>query len=71
VWVPPEADLRRARSALEAADIPTIEVAEITVDGMRIEVHGRRDPGGTKTGAEEAQLRERAHAALRAAGVFG
>jgi small-conductance mechanosensitive channel len=71
VWVPLEADLGRARSALEAADIPTVDVAESTAEGMRIEVHGRRDPERTKTGAEEAKLRERAHEALRAAGVFG
>ena len=71
VWVPPEADLGRARSALEAADIPTVDIAESTAEGIRIEVHGRRDPERTKTGAEEAKLRERAHEALRAAGVFG
>jgi small-conductance mechanosensitive channel len=71
VWVPPEADLGRARSALEAADIPTVDVAESTAEGIRIEVHGRRDPERTKTGAEEAKLRERAHEALRSAGVFG
>lgn len=70
VWLPPGADLRGARSALEAADIATIEVAEITSEGVRIEVHGRRDPERTKTGAEEAQLRERAHEALRGAGVL-
>src|SRR5262245_2929159 len=71
VLLPPDADLGRARSALEAADIPTIEVAEMTAEGMRVEVHGRRDPERTKTGAEEAQLRERAHEALRTAGVLG
>jgi small-conductance mechanosensitive channel len=71
VWVPLDADLGRARSALEAAEIPTIEVAEVTADGVRIEVHGRRDPERTKTGAEEAKLRERAHQVLRQAGVLG
>jgi small-conductance mechanosensitive channel len=71
VWVPLDADLGRARSALEAAEIPTIEIAEVTADGVRIEVHGRRDPERTKTGAEEAKLRERAHQVLRQAGVLG
>jgi small-conductance mechanosensitive channel len=71
VWLPLDADLSRARSALEAAEIPATEVAEITADGVRIEVHGRRDPERTKTGAEEATLRERAHGALREAGVLG
>ena len=70
VWLPLGADLRRARSALEAAEIPTVEVAEITADGIRIEVHGQRDPARTKTGTEEAKLRERAHGALRQAGVL-
>ena len=70
VWVPPEANLGRARAALEAAEIATIEVAEVTSEGVRIEVHGRRDPERTKTGAEEAKLRERAHEALRSAGIL-
>jgi small-conductance mechanosensitive channel len=71
VWVPLDADLTRARSALEAAEIPTVEVAEVSADGVRIEVHGRRDPERTKTGAEEAKLREQAQSALREAGVLG
>jgi small-conductance mechanosensitive channel len=70
VWVPRDADIALARSALQAADIPAIEVAEITAEGVRIEVHGRRDPERTKTGAEEAKLRERAQVALRDAGVL-
>jgi hypothetical protein len=71
VWVPLDADLTRARAALEAAEIPTVEVGEVTADGVRIEVHGRRDPERTKTGAEEAKLREQAQSALREAGVLG
>jgi small-conductance mechanosensitive channel len=70
IWLPPGADLGRARVALEAAEIRSIEVAEMTAEGVRIEVHGRRDPERTKTGAEEAQLRERAHEVLRGAGVL-
>jgi small-conductance mechanosensitive channel len=71
VWVPPSASLSRAREALKAAEIPKIDVAEVTPDGVRIEVHGERDPHRTKTGEEEAALRERAHEALRAAGLLG
>ena len=70
IWLPPAADIGRARAALEAAEIRSIEVAEMTAEGVRIEVHGRRDPERTKTGAEEAQLRERAHEVLRGAGVL-
>jgi small-conductance mechanosensitive channel len=71
VWVPATASLGEARLALEAAEIPRIEVAEVTAEGVRIEVHGVRDPHRTKTGEEEAALRERAHEALRAAGLLG
>ena len=71
VWIPPAASLGTAREALEKAGIPRVEVAEVTADGVRIEVHGSREPGGTKTGEEEAALRERAHEALHGAGLFG
>jgi small-conductance mechanosensitive channel len=71
VWIPPAASLARAREALQKAEIPRVEVAEVTPEGVRIEVHGSREPGGTKTGEEEAALRERAHEALRGAGLFG
>ena len=37
-------------------------------DGVRIEVHGPRRPGGTRASGEEAALRERAQRALREAG---
>ena len=47
VWVPPAADLERAREALARLEPSQVEVAEITPDGVRIEVHGPRRPGGT------------------------
>ncbi|MFI5122571.1 MAG: mechanosensitive ion channel family protein [Vicinamibacteria bacterium] len=70
VWVPPDADLSRAREALRALEPSQVEVAEITPDGVRIEVHGPRRPGGTRASGEEAALRERAQRALREAGVL-
>ena len=70
VWLPLGADVGAARRALEGAGVATIEVAELTPDGVRLELHERREPGTTKTGAEEAALRERAHEALRGAGVL-
>jgi small-conductance mechanosensitive channel len=70
VWVPRGADLGEARKALEGAGIPTVDVAELTADAVRLEIHEKREAGHTKTGAEEAALRERAHEALRAAGVL-
>lgn len=70
VWVPPDADLSRAREALAALDPSEVEIAEATPDGVRIEVHGPRRPASTRAGGEEAALRERAHRALREAGVY-
>lgn len=70
VWLPAAADLSRARSALGAEGIARVEIAEIAADGVRLEVHDRRDAGQTKTGEEESALRERAHGALRRAGLL-
>ncbi|MCD6016391.1 MAG: MscS Mechanosensitive ion channel [Solirubrobacterales bacterium] len=70
VWVPPNADLERAREALAGLEPSQVEVAEMTPEGIRIEVRGPRRPGGTRAGGEEAALRERAQRALRQAGVL-
>ena len=70
VWVPASADLEAARKALEPLEPSQVEVAEMTPDGVRLEVHGPRRPGGTRPSGEEAALRERAHRALREAGVL-
>jgi len=70
VWLPVGASVADARKALQGAGVASIELAEWTADGVRLEVHDKREAGRTKTGAEEAALRERAHEALRAAGVL-
>jgi small-conductance mechanosensitive channel len=70
VWVPPDADLSRARKALAVLEPSQVDIAEITTEGVRIEVHGPRRPGGTWASGEEAALRERAQRALREAGVL-
>jgi small-conductance mechanosensitive channel len=70
VWVPPDCDLGAARSALEPLEPSTVEVAEITPDGVRLEVHGPQRSGGTRAAGEEAALRERAQRALREAGLL-
>ena len=62
VWVPPAADLEAARQALARLEPSQVDVAEITPEGVRIEIHGPRRPGGTRASGEEAALRERAHA---------
>jgi small-conductance mechanosensitive channel len=70
VWVPPGADLERARRALDPLEPSQIDVAEMTPEGVRLEVHGPRRPGGTSGSGEEAAMRERAHRALREAGLL-
>ena len=70
VWVPPDADLSAVREALSRLEPSQVNVAEVTTDGVRIEVHGPRRPGGTRASGEEAALRERAQRALREAGVL-
>jgi small-conductance mechanosensitive channel len=70
VWVPADADLDAARQALEPLEPSQVDVAEMTPDGVRLEVHGPRRAGGTRPGGEEAALRERAHRALREAGLL-
>jgi small-conductance mechanosensitive channel len=70
VWVPPAADLGEARRVLKPAGAVSVSVAEITPDGVRIELKGAGDHERTRVGDEEAELRERAHEALREAGLL-
>jgi len=70
VWLPVDADIARARDALAPLEPSAVDVAEATPDGVRLEVHGPRRPGGTREAGEEAALRERAQRALREAGVL-
>ena len=70
VWLPLAADLEVARKALARLEPSQVDVAEVTPDGVRLEVHGPRRPGGTRASGEEAALRERAKRALRDAGVL-
>jgi len=70
VWLQPDANLDVARKTLEAAGVATVTVAETSPDGVRVEVGTGREAGRTRTGDEEAALRERALNALRAAGVL-
>lgn len=70
VWLPPDADLQAARRALESAGAAAITVAEISPEGVRLEVGTEREAGRTRTGDEEAALRERAYRALREGGLL-
>jgi small conductance mechanosensitive channel len=71
VWVPPAADLEQARSVLKPAGAAEVTVAEMTPQGVRIELRGPRHHERTQVGDEEAQLREGAHEALRRADLLG
>jgi small-conductance mechanosensitive channel len=71
VWVPPAADLEQARSVLKPAGAAEVTVAEMTPQGVRVELRGPRHHERTQVGDEEAQLREGAHEALRRAGLLG
>jgi small-conductance mechanosensitive channel len=70
VWLPPDTDVDGAREALGAAGVATVSVAETTPEGVRVEVGTEREAGRTRTGGEEAALRERAQRALREAGLL-
>ncbi len=70
VWVPLAADIEAARQALARLEPSQVEIAEVTPEGVRIEIHGPRRPGGTRASGEEAALRERAMRALRDAGTL-
>ncbi len=70
VWLPSEANLGRARRALTNLELSEISVAEITPEGVRLELQGKRDPTRTVMTGEEAALRERAHELLREAGLL-
>jgi small-conductance mechanosensitive channel len=70
VWLPPSADLENAHRVLKPAGAAEVSVAEITPDGVRIELKGPRDHERTQVGDEESRLRESAQEALRAAGIL-
>jgi small-conductance mechanosensitive channel len=70
LWLPLDADVATARQALAPLEPSAVEVAEVTADGVRIEVHGPPRAGGTQVAGEEAALRERSQRALREAGLL-
>ena len=70
VWLPPAASLEEARRVLKPAGATEISVAEITPEGIRLELKGARDRERMQVGDEESDLREHAQQALRAAGLL-
>ena len=69
VWLSPDADLEKARSALEKGDVTSIQLLELSPEGARIQVKAAIDAGVDRQ-AHEAELRERAQGALREAGLL-
>src|SRR5205823_1071036 len=70
VWVPPATDLEEARAVLRPAGAVEVSIAELTPDGVRLELKGPRDRERTQVGDEESALRASAHDALRGAGLL-
>jgi small-conductance mechanosensitive channel len=70
VWVPPAADLETARSVLKPAGAAEVSIAEMTPQGVRLELKGPRDHERTQVGDEESALRASAQEALRTAGLL-
>jgi small-conductance mechanosensitive channel len=70
VWVPPATDLEGARAVLKPAGAAEVTIAEITPQGVRLELKGPRDHERTQVGDEESALRASAQDALRRAGLL-
>jgi hypothetical protein len=66
-WVRPDADLEAARRALERTEVTSIEVAELGLEGTRLELKAQIEEGGERA-SREAELREHAQNVLRDAG---
>jgi hypothetical protein len=69
LWVPLDADLEAGRRALEGTEVTSVSVAEVTAEGVRLELKAAME-GGRDRETREAELRENAHTALRSAGVL-
>jgi small-conductance mechanosensitive channel len=69
IWVPPATDINEARAAIEAAGATSVSLAELNVDGARLELKAEREPGRDRA-QQEADLRELAQTALRKAGIL-
>jgi small-conductance mechanosensitive channel len=68
VWVPPEAELDTARTALESTEITSVRLTGLTETGAKLQLKAAVD--GRDREAREAEIRESAQRALREAGVL-
>jgi small conductance mechanosensitive channel len=69
VWVRADADIEAARGALEGTEVTGLSLAELTVEGARLELKATIEPGRDRD-ARTAEVRERAQGALREAGLL-
>ncbi len=69
VWLRPDADVEAARTALEHGEVTSAHLMELTPEGARLQVKAAIDAGADRE-AHETELRERAQAALRDAGLL-
>jgi small-conductance mechanosensitive channel len=71
VWLPAEADVRRAEEVLRSgAGADGVDVAEWTTDGIRLEVRLPSQGHATRAGGEESALRKRSQRVLQEAGLL-
>lgn len=70
VWLPPDADVERARKTLERGEVTSARLVEVTHEGARMQVKAAVDAGVDRE-AHEGELRERSQTALRDAGLLG
>jgi small-conductance mechanosensitive channel len=69
VWLRADADIEAARGALEGTEVTGLSLAELTVEGARLELKATIEPGRDRD-ARAAEVRERAQGALREAGLL-
>jgi small-conductance mechanosensitive channel len=69
IWLPPDGDVPAARKALDGI-AEMVQVSEVTHEGVKLELRQNLDGERTRVGGEEAALRDKAHSALREAGLL-
>src|SRR5262249_56192442 len=69
VWLPPDADIERARTELERGEVTSARLMELTPEGAKLQVKAAVDAGVDREG-HEAELPDKAQATLRDAGLL-
>jgi small-conductance mechanosensitive channel len=69
IVVPAYANLGRARKALEASEVTSVQLIEVAAEGAKLELKASVDPGRDRE-ARAAEMREAAQTALREASVL-